>query len=56
MQMVNLAAIKTRLQRPSARAVYEVRIRPGIMYQPHPCFAKTESGEWLYHNLNRRQT
>ena len=33
------------------RAVYEVRIRPGIMYQPHPCFAKTESGEWRYHNL-----
>ena len=34
-----------------ARAVYEVRIRPGIMYQPHPCFAKTESGELRYHNL-----
>ncbi len=36
-----------------ARAVYEVRIRPGIMYQPHPCFAKTETGEWLYHNLTK---
>ena len=23
-----------------ARAVYEIRIRPGIMYQRHPCFAK----------------
>ena len=34
-----------------ARAVYEVRIRPGIMYQPHPCFAKTEDGAWRYHNL-----
>ena len=34
-----------------ARAVYEIRIRPGIMYQQHPCFAKTESGEWLYRNL-----
>ena len=36
-----------------ARAVYEVRIRPGIMYQQHPCFAKTESGEWLYRNLTK---
>ena len=34
-----------------ARAVYEIRIRPGIMYQEHPCFAKNESGEWLYRNL-----
>ncbi len=34
-----------------ARAVYEIRIRPGIMYQPHPCFAKTESGEWRYRDL-----
>ena len=34
-----------------ARAVYEVRIRPGIMYQQHPCFAKTEDGAWYYRNL-----
>lgn len=36
-----------------ARAVYEIRIRPGIMYQQHPCFAKTENGEWLYRNLTK---
>jgi len=36
-----------------ARAIYEIRIRPGIMYQPHPCFAKTEDGEWRYHNLTK---
>ena len=36
-----------------ARAVYEIRIQPGILYQPHPCFAKTEGGEWLYRNLTR---
>ena len=36
-----------------ARAVYEVRIRPGIMYQQHPCFAKTEGGEWRYRNLTK---
>ena len=36
-----------------ARAVYEIRIRPGIMYQPHPCFAKTESGVLRYHTLEK---
>lgn len=36
-----------------ARAVYEIRIRPGIMYQPHPCFAKREDGAWRYHNLTK---
>ena len=36
-----------------ARAVYEVRIRPGIMYQPHPCFAKTENGTLRYHTLTK---
>ena len=36
-----------------ARAVYEIRIRPGIMYQQHPCFAKTEDGEWRYRNLTK---
>lgn len=34
-----------------ARAVYEIHIRPGIMYQPHPCFARTESGEWRYRDM-----
>ena len=34
-----------------ARAVYEIRIRPGIMYQPHPCFARTKSGALRYHDL-----
>ena len=36
-----------------ARAVYEIRIRPGIMYQPHPCFAKTEKGVLRYHDLKK---
>ena len=31
--------------------MYEVRVRPGIMYQPHPCFAKTDTGAWRYHKL-----
>ena len=35
------------------RAVYEIRIRPGIIFQPHPCFAKTEDGTLRYHNLTK---
>lgn len=31
---------------------YEVSIRPGIFYQPHPAFAKSEQGDWLYHELS----
>ena len=36
-----------------ARAVYEIRIRPGIMYQPHACFAKAENGVMRYHTLKK---
>ena len=34
-----------------AKTVYEIRIRSGIQYQPHPCFAKNEKGNFLYHTL-----
>ena len=37
-----------------AKAVYEIRIKPGIMYQQHPCFAKDENGNFLYHDLKSR--
>lgn len=30
---------------------YVIRIRPGILYQPHPAFAADEQGNLLYHNL-----
>ncbi len=31
-----------------ARAVYTIRIKPGILYQDHPCFAVDEAGRPLY--------
>jgi len=34
-----------------AFSVYEVRIRPGIRYQPHPAFARDSSGNPLYQQL-----
>ncbi|MBS0445594.1 MAG: ABC transporter substrate-binding protein [Proteobacteria bacterium] len=34
-----------------AESVYDVHIKPGIMYQPHPAFAKDDSGHYLYHNM-----
>lgn len=30
---------------------YEIRIRPGISYQPHPALAVDVSGHYLYHQL-----
>jgi oligopeptide transport system substrate-binding protein len=36
-------------------SVYEIRIRPGIRYQPHPAFALDEAGEPLYRDLDREQ-
>ena len=34
-----------------AHTLYEIRIRPGILYQPHPAFARDPDGKLLYHNL-----
>ncbi len=36
-------------------AVYEIEIRPGIHYQPHPAFAKDENGAFLYHDLSTEE-
>lgn len=35
-----------------AYTVYEISIRKGVYYQPHPAFAKTENGNFLYHHLD----
>jgi ABC-type transport system substrate-binding protein len=34
-----------------AYSVYEIRIQPGIYYQPHPAFARDAGGRYLYHAL-----
>lgn len=34
-----------------AFSVYHVNIKPGILYQPHPAFAKDAQGHYLYHRL-----
>ena len=36
-----------------AFSVYDIRIRQGVMYQPHPAFAVDESGKPRYLNLGR---
>lgn len=36
-----------------AYTVYELSIKPGIRYQPHPAFAKDQQGVFLYHHLNK---
>ncbi|NIR29290.1 MAG: ABC transporter substrate-binding protein [Gammaproteobacteria bacterium] len=34
-----------------AYSVYEIRIQPGVRYQPHPALAKDAAGEYRYHRL-----
>jgi len=38
-----------------AHTEIEIRIRPGILYQPHPAFAKDASGKPLYLSLTRSE-
>lgn len=35
-----------------AYSVYEIKIQPGIQYQPHPAFAKATDGQAMYLNLS----
>ncbi len=32
-----------------AESIYDVPIKPGILFQPHPALAKDERGRWRYH-------
>jgi ABC-type transport system substrate-binding protein len=38
-----------------AKSVYEIHLRPGIQYAPHPCFARDEAGRYRYHALTPAQ-
>ncbi|MEM7027626.1 MAG: ABC transporter substrate-binding protein [Pseudomonadota bacterium] len=37
------------------KVVYRINIRPGIMYQTHPAFAKDKSNNFVYHNINEEK-
>ena len=38
-----------------AESHYDIPIRKGVLYAPHPAFAKDDKGELLYHHLTRAQ-
>ncbi|MBI2312137.1 MAG: ABC transporter substrate-binding protein [Betaproteobacteria bacterium] len=38
-----------------AFTVYEIAIRPGVRYQPHPALARDRNGKFLYHQLGPRE-
>jgi ABC-type transport system substrate-binding protein len=38
-----------------AESVHDIAIKPGILYAPHPAFAKDEQGRYRYHQLKREQ-
>lgn len=35
-----------------AYSTYDISIKPGIYYQPHPAFMKTSKGDYSYHQLS----
>src|SRR5882757_6451133 len=39
-----------------AEAVYDIHIKPGILFAPHPALAKDQQGNYLYHHLTRKDT
>ena len=38
-----------------AYSVYDLYLKPGIMYQPHPAFAKDAENNYRYHHLSKAQ-
>ena len=36
----------------AAYVTYDVKIKPGILYQPHPAFARDERGNYAYHDMD----
>ncbi|MDX1669897.1 MAG: ABC transporter substrate-binding protein, partial [Limnobacter sp.] len=34
-----------------AQSVYIIAIKPDVLYQPHPAFARSATGDFLYHDL-----
>lgn len=38
-----------------AYSAYEISIRPGIFYQPHPAFANDARGNGLFHDLSQQE-
>ncbi|HEX6704270.1 MAG TPA: ABC transporter substrate-binding protein [Albitalea sp.] len=38
-----------------SESVYDIPLRQGVMYSPHPAFAKGANGEYLYHALTQAQ-
>lgn len=52
-QLVPLTAAQMpRVSYAEGYSEYEIRIRPGILYQPHPAFARNASGEFLFQSLS----
>jgi oligopeptide transport system substrate-binding protein len=37
-----------------AYSLYDIEIKPGMFFQPHPALAKDEKGNYRYHHLNEK--
>ena len=47
------AAMLPEIKYAEGKTIYTLKITPGIMYQPHPAFAKDEQGEYVYFPLTK---
>ena len=45
------AAAMPKVSEKNGYTIYDIYIKPGIKYQPHPAFAKDEQGAFYYQNL-----
>lgn len=46
---------ETAATRDIAFSIYDIRIKPGIRYEPHPAFARDAAGKYRYHRLSRAE-
>jgi ABC-type transport system substrate-binding protein len=37
-----------------AETVFDIKLKPGIRFAPHPAFAKNANGEYIYHQMTRQ--
>ncbi len=38
-----------------AETIFDIRIKPGIRFAPHPAFAKNPQGAYVYHDMKREE-
>ncbi len=51
----NIELLSDDIDQNIAYSLYEITIKEGILYQPHPAFVQENKGQYYYHNLTRNE-